>query len=139
MNYNRMVQNNYDTMAFKHAPAKFNGKGHQTVIAEAPEIPRLPQNKKNTKKWCKGVVGREHQLVWVYRDCLPNSSRHSGQVKFVEPPIPTLEEEKKLNRWVQIPWAQHICVVCHKHVKWGENSFALRRAGVKILLELPAL
>ena len=34
------------------------------TVPPAPEVPR-PGNNKDTKRWCKGVVGREHHGKWV--------------------------------------------------------------------------
>ena len=41
------------------------GKTVQELRAnQTQEVPKH-SNKKNTKRWCKGVVGREHHLIWV--------------------------------------------------------------------------
>jgi hypothetical protein len=34
-----------------------------------PEIPKGSKRKKNTKKWCKGIEGREHKVIhWVEKN-----------------------------------------------------------------------
>jgi hypothetical protein len=135
-----MNNSNYDTNSFKRADSKKSYDSTRTQVKEAPAEVKS-RSKKDTKKWCKGVVGREHQWAWVYREALPNCrwNRWGQTEKIIEPPLPTLEEEKKIDRhrWNAIPRAQQICLVCQKHKGWGENSFSLRRQGIKIHTELP--
>lgn len=38
--------------------------GERNVVVDAPEVPRRPSAKKDTKRWCLGKVGRQHVLAW---------------------------------------------------------------------------
>jgi hypothetical protein len=127
----------YDTNAFKHATTKKSYDSTRTVIADAPQEIKT-KSKKDTKKWCKGVVGREHKSVWVYAELL---WAHRRSEEFQEPPIPPVDRPRKDARGLRIYWhhpcATLYCTVCHKHIKYAEDAFKLRRAGVKILTKLP--
>lgn len=37
------------------------------LMKDSPEVGKH-RSKKDTKRWCKGKVGREHQLEWVGKD-----------------------------------------------------------------------
>ncbi len=130
-----------ETRAFKYQSSiNRGGKGDHVTMKDAPAEPRT-KSKKDTKKWCKGVVGRDHNWVWIYRDLLPGSSRHHMQEKFEVPPLPTVEEEqsgewKRENRW-KLPRAVRYCTTCCKQREWWTNSFDLRRQGIMILTKLP--
>jgi hypothetical protein len=39
--------------------------GDRIVVPPVPETPRRPAGRKDTKRWCGGKVGREHEPVWV--------------------------------------------------------------------------
>jgi hypothetical protein len=39
--------------------------GDRIVVPPAPEVPRRPAGRKDTKRWCGGKVGREHTYEWV--------------------------------------------------------------------------
>lgn len=63
-------------------------------------------NKKNTKKWCKGKVGREHVTEWKLAcDVLRYRS---------------VTTEKDRESYRQSKWATEIqvCTTCEKHLKW---------------------
>ncbi len=131
----------FETRAFKYQNSiNRGGKGDHVTLKEAPAEPRT-RSKKDTKKWCKGVVGREHNWVWIYRDILPNTNRVRGGV-FKEPPLPTVEEEESVewrrqNQW-SLPRAANYCTICSKQREWWTNSFDLRRKGIPILTKLPS-
>lgn len=135
-----MNTNNYDTNRFKYATTKSGYGAPRTVISDAPEQPRT-KSKKDTKKWCKGVAGRDHKWAWVYRDILPNCHyrRDGATVEFQEKPLLTLEEERaqvKTGDWY-IDRAVKLCLVCGKQRDWWTNAFELRRQGIQILTKLP--
>jgi hypothetical protein len=70
-----------------------------------PEEPKR-SNHKNTKKWCKGVKGREHNYIWT------PDLRHSYGDKAL--------------------WSKHECTKCQKQDNYcffwdAENSFKLDR------------
>lgn len=60
-----------------------------------PKHPTTKSAKKNTKKWCKGVVGREHVVV---------------------------TEVKNIGRW---GYSIIVCSTCGKHVKYLWNPISL--------------
>lgn len=129
---------NYDTNAFKHASTRSGYGDPRTVITDPPEAPRT-KSKKDTKKWCKGVVGREHKSVWVYTELLW-SHRPLGET-VEESAIPPLDRPTHDARGRKIyynhPWATLYCTVCKKHIKYAEDAYKLRRAGITILTKLP--
>ncbi len=129
----------FETRAFKYQNSiNRGGKGDHVTLKEAPAEPRT-RSKKDTKKWCKGVVGREHKWVWVYGSLLSNYGGRETSV--TEIPVPSVEEEESVewrrkNRW-SLPRATHYCTVCCKQKEWYTNSFDLRRKGIPILTKLP--
>jgi len=132
---------NYDTKAFKHATTKRGYDSVRTVIGEAPSKSKNV-NSKDTKKWCKGVVGREHTAVHVYTELL--WSHRSPDQSVIEPPmeLQSLFESKRYqyNRYGQyaIPSVTLYCTTCKKHIKYmRENCFELRKRGIVILTKLP--
>ena len=126
----------FETRSFKHATAKrgWDGPNH---VSDAPEQPRT-KSKKDTKKWCKGIVGREHKSVWVYIELV--WGRRAGET-FQEQPIPPLDRPTHDARGNKIyyhdPLATKYCTVCQKHIKYAENAYKLRRQGITILTKLP--
>jgi hypothetical protein len=99
----------YDTNAFKHATTRSGYGDPRTVIVDPPSEPRT-KSKKDTKKWCKGVVGREHRSVWVYTELL---WPHGGGKEIVEGPVPPENQPKFDSRGRKIyynhPWATLYC------------------------------
>jgi hypothetical protein len=59
------------------------------------DAPR-PSSTKDTRRWCKGVVGRDHVTVWTYWF---GGEGHMG------------------NR----QWEQKVCTVCHRRLKIREG------------------
>ena len=129
--------NNYDTNSFKRADFKRGWDGDRNQIKEAPSDVKS-KSKKDTKKWCKGVVGREHKSVWVYSELLWG---HRRGEEVTETPIPPLDRPKFNDRghniWYRDPWATKYCTVCKKHIKFAEDAFGLRRKGISILTRMP--
>lgn len=131
--------NQYDTNAFKHVTTVKQYGGDRVPIPDAPAEPKRGGNKKNTRKWCKGVVGREHKDSWVYSELLWNHRRY----KTVEE-LPLPEKDEPLSErgpdglWIyrHHPWARKYCPVCQKQWSFAD-AFKLRRAGIKVLTELP--
>lgn len=72
-----------------------------TAIPSVPETPH-PSSKKDTKRWCKGVVGREHQGEWVNLGVLRSSKTpqdYASDLGF---------------EWL-------VCQVCGRHIKLRES------------------
>lgn len=76
---------------------------------------KKPHNKKNTKKWCKGVVGREHitriELMTTYSRVYVCGERHKVFPFYVDKP-----------KTDTIRWAcfhQEVCTVCRKVLAWN--------------------
>lgn len=131
----------YDTGAFKRATTKKSYEFNRTVIGDAPEAPRLPSNKKNTRRWCKGVVGREHVKSWVYAPVFWHFGRpKNGGPKepYVPPPLPEDQTPDQKRQWsLHDPFVVEYCSVCQKQIRL-KGSAELRRAGVPILTEIPS-
>lgn len=125
-----------ETRAFKYQDSiNRGGKGRHVKLEDAPADPRN-RNKKDTKKWCKGVVGREHKAVWVYTEV---TYGHRQGEKFFEPTIESLRDKPgRPCRWFRGVSAISVCSVCRKHIKYGD-AYKLRMAGTAILTELPAM
>lgn len=62
-------------------------------LPEFPERKREWPGKKDTKRWCKGHIGREHHPRWTKREYEMNSG---GKRKII---------------WM---WNEKVCQVCHK-------------------------
>jgi hypothetical protein len=39
--------------------------GERNPVPDVPAEPKR-QSKKNTKRWCRGKVGREHRMEWIH-------------------------------------------------------------------------
>lgn len=123
----------FETRAFKYQNSiNRGGKGDHVTLKEAPAEPRI-RSKKDTKKWCKGVVGREHKAVWVYTEM---TYKHRQNEVFVEPSLEFLRDRKGV-AWGGEISAISFCSVCRKCIKYGD-AYMLRLAGVSIMTALPA-
>lgn len=58
------------------------------------------RSKKNTKRWCGGKPGREHQWAWVVSSSLPNG--HGWKVALLGRQRPSTLRERQ------------VCLVCHR-------------------------
>ena len=47
----------------RHATLK-SWNAERTVVADPPDIPKRG-SRKDTRRWCRGKVGREHRYEWV--------------------------------------------------------------------------
>lgn len=57
-----------------HASGLLNRDARATKAPEDEELAHKAR-KKNTKRWCKGHVGREHQIVWIRYNTVHNNNR----------------------------------------------------------------
>lgn len=57
--------------------AQSGRKKRQKVLASGAEVPKHRRSK-DTKRWCKGIVGREH--VWTFEEW-----RHSRSFRYAAP------------------------------------------------------
>ncbi len=122
-----------ETRAFKYQNSiNRGGKGDHVTLKDAPAEPRS-KSKKDTKKWCKGVVGRQHKKVWVYSEI---TWGHMQGKPFVEPSLEFLREHAK--EWYQCGIsAKQMCSVCRKYIRYGD-AYKLRFQGITILTKLPS-
>lgn len=49
---------------------RVEGANRRRNFRQAHDGPEMPahQSNKDTKRWCRGVVRREHRYVWFYND-----------------------------------------------------------------------
>lgn len=67
--------------------AQSGRRKRQKVLAKNAEAPKH-RNRKDTKRWCRGVVGREHE--WIF------------------------QEWRKFSRGGDPPMTERVCSACHK-------------------------
>lgn len=131
--------NNYDTNSFKRADSKKSYGSERTQINDAPAEVKT-RGKKDTKRWCKGVVGREHKSVWVYSELL---WAHRRGESIQEPPLPPIDRPERDERGRKIYYrdvancASLYCTVCQKQMKYATDAYKLRREGIAICTTLP--
>lgn len=136
------MANDYETGAFKHVTTKKNYSDGRTEIKPAPEEVKGPARKKDTKKWCKGVPGREHKWSWVYMELVWH---HRRGKEFTEPELhphgwtdPRDVPGARTTHYVMRPWATMYCPVCQKQWKF-RDAWDLKQAGIPILTALPVV
>jgi hypothetical protein len=74
---------------------------------DAKEHRERPQRrKKDTRRWCKGKLGRKHKPGIVFDD------------RFQRPCAPAPAWAQKLKGWWWMCHHIEICTVCKKHLRW---------------------
>lgn len=91
-------------------------------IPDTPEVPRSSSHK-DTKRWCRGVVGREHvRKILTYEETLTNPQQKERYRQDLEEKKRLKAEGKPIHRWWFYTGRNTIiCVVCHKHLGWEEK------------------
>jgi hypothetical protein len=99
-----------------------------------PEPVRRPPGRKNTRRWCRGIKGREHQLAVVlrpWRDRVCRWRETGAYVRSGDEPVPprgvTLPKRPWYwRRWVVTGrrwecWHEWQCQVCGKYLGKAEK------------------
>lgn len=94
-----------------------NGGDARTPLGDPPTTPKHV-SKKNTKKWCRGKVGQEHQTVW----------KASAEVRGMLNTPQLVEREREWQEYRKALIAQGrkaygnsetlVCLVCGRHLDW---------------------
>jgi hypothetical protein len=74
------------------------------IIRDIPETPRS-RPRKDTKRWCRGIVGREHRKRWV------STLELSG---FLRTPQQKAQFAEENRRW---HWQQEVCEICGRQFR----------------------
>lgn len=90
----------------KRAQTLRGWSGERNRVEDPPAEPKRPAGKKDTKRWCRGKVGREHIFEWV-RD-----ERRDFKRMFHGTPTPDHEA-----------WWQLRCSACLKQKEYCTGMF----------------
>lgn len=93
----------------------------RTVVAPPPDQPKHA-SKKNTKRWCRGKVGQEHDVevkAFDELNCPPNTPQNIQRLAEIREHRQTSEAAG--NRWIP-RYDVLVCRACGRHLGWKDHK-----------------